>query len=94
MKEKSLLKWISANALGLGVGFVAALQTGMLIEFGFDAEMFVRRGRGGLGYAAAELGLLLVLRAILGSAQTLILRSRAVRGGSVSSSPLSGRSWR
>ena len=39
MKKHELLVWTSANALGLGVGFVAMLQMQMLIEFGFDWEM-------------------------------------------------------
>ena len=38
MKQKPLVKWISANALGLGVGFVAMLQITMLIEYGLDFE--------------------------------------------------------
>ena len=82
MKEKSLLKWISANALGLGVGLVAAGQTGMLIQFGFDTEMYWKFGSadpaGGLAYAA-DLVSPLVLGAILSLAQVLILRSRSVR---------------
>ncbi len=81
MKEKSLLKWISANALGLGVGFVAALQTGMFIQFGFDTEIhwkFVPPDPGGLVYAAILMSML-VGGAIMGSAQALILRSRSVR---------------
>jgi hypothetical protein len=38
-RDKQLLKWIFANGVGLGVGFVAVLQTGMLLEFGFDWRM-------------------------------------------------------
>ncbi len=82
MKEKPLLMWISANALGLGVGFVAALYTLRLIEFGFDTEVYWKSGASGLGglvYYASKLVSLLVLGAILGSAQALILRSRSVR---------------
>ena len=37
--KRELLTWTSANALGLGLGFVAILQTGMLIELGFNWEM-------------------------------------------------------
>jgi hypothetical protein len=31
-------KWSIANALGLSVGFVAALQTGFLLQFGFNFD--------------------------------------------------------
>ena len=83
MKEKPLLMWISANALGLGVGFVATLYLLRLIEFGFDTEMYWKSGALGPGglvvHYAAKLVALLVLGAILGSAQALILRSRSVR---------------
>lgn len=82
MNRESHFMWISANALGLGVGFLAALQTGMLIEFGFDTEkhwQFVPPSQSGLVYASI-LGSLLVLGAIFGSAQTSILCSRSVRG--------------
>lgn len=38
MKKYELLKWVIANALGLGIGFVAFLQVGMLLQHGFDFE--------------------------------------------------------
>ncbi len=34
MKNKVLLKWIAANALGLGVAFLAYLQIPMLAKHG------------------------------------------------------------
>ena len=39
MNKKPLFAWTVVNALGLAVGFVAELQTGMLIQFGFNTEM-------------------------------------------------------
>ena len=36
MNDSPWLKCLAVNALGLGAGCVAVLQTGMLIEFGFD----------------------------------------------------------
>jgi len=79
MKAKPLLTWISANALGLGVGFVASLQTGMLIEFGFDTEMHWNfTPPPGQSDYAARLVALLVGGTMLGWAQALVLRSRAV----------------
>ena len=80
MKKEPLLKWILANALGLGVGFVVAMQTGMFVQFGLDTEMHWKPGTtpGGLKYVA-DLVSLAVFGAILGSAQALILFSRSVR---------------
>lgn len=81
MKEKPQVKWISANAFGLGVGFVAALEAGMLIEYGFNTELhwkFIPPGQSISAYAA-ELLPDFLLGAILGSVQALILPSRWVR---------------
>jgi len=82
MKEKSLLKWIAANAIGLGVGFVAILQTFMLIEFGFDWEQhwtWDEKARSQEAWEYAGLLLAAVVGgAILGSAQAYILRSQNV----------------
>ncbi len=79
MKKEPLLKWISANALGLGVGFVAALQTGMLVQFGLDTEMHWKPLPPDRLAYAADLVSLPILGAILGSVQALILRTRSVR---------------
>lgn len=76
-----MVKWISVNALGLGLGFLAALQAGMLIEFGLDTEQhwnFTPTGQTVSAYAA-ELISDLLMGTILGSAQVFILRSRSVR---------------
>ena len=77
--EKSLLKWIAANALGLGVGFIAYVQTFNLMEYGLDTWMHWRSGPPGQDAYASILVALLVGGAILGSAQALILRSRSAR---------------
>ena len=77
---RMLLRWIAANALGLGVGFVAAIQTEMLFKFGFDWE----KHWNWTGQAVDQdvfsyvitLVVLLVAGVILGSAQALILRGR------------------
>jgi len=44
MKNGVLLKWIFVNALGLGIGFVALLQVGMILEYGFDIEKYWKWG--------------------------------------------------
>ena len=77
--EKALLKWIAANALGLGVGFIAYVQTFNLMEYGLDTWMHWRSEPPGQDAYASILVALLVGGAILGSAQALILRSRSAR---------------
>ena len=80
--KKSRIAWIVANALGLGAGFVAMLQTGMLFEFGLDTDLHWQWGAVpetepplwivlagyGLGYLVGGL--------VLGLAQAVVLRSR------------------
>ena len=83
LKQKPPIMWIVVNALGLGVGFVAALQTGMLIEFGFDWKMhwnWIEKplAQDAMAYVTTLLSML-AGGAILGSAQALILRSRPMR---------------
>jgi MFS family permease len=83
MKKHELLVWTSANALGLGVGFVATLQMKMLIDFGFDWEMhwhWIEKpvDQGVLSYVSMLIGLL-VGGAIFGWVQALAVRSRNVR---------------
>ena len=82
MKEKELLKWIIANAFGLGLGFVAVLQTGMLIEFGFDWKLhwnWIEKpvAQGATEYVSRLIAML-AGGAILGSAQALILSSHEI----------------
>ena len=82
MRKRERLAWISTNALGLGLGFVAILQTGMLIEFGFNWEMhwdWVEEAvsRDASPYVATFVSFL-VGGAILGLAQALVVRSRGV----------------
>jgi len=82
MKTNDLLVWISANALGLGMGFVAALQTTMLFEFGFDWEMhwnWVEEpvGQNSPEYASTMMALL-VEGSVLGAAQAFVIRNRNV----------------
>ncbi len=79
MKEKSLVKWILANALGLGVGFVALLQTFNLMEYGLDTWMHWHPGPPGQDAYVSTLVSLLVGGAILGSAQALVLRFSLAR---------------
>lgn len=38
MKKKELLKWIIANAFGLGIGFLLALVALMVMQYGFDYQ--------------------------------------------------------
>lgn len=82
MKGKALLSWITANGFGLGMGFVAVLQTGMLIEFGFDWRMHWKWIEQPAAQDTTEyvstLVAMLAGGLILGSAQALILRSRSV----------------
>jgi len=77
MKERGLLKWIIANAFGLGLGVVAVLQTGMLIEFGFDWNLHWNWVEKPVSQDAAEyvstLLAMLIGGVFLGSAQCLIL---------------------
>jgi hypothetical protein len=82
MRKHELLVWISATALGLGLGFVAILQTGMLIEFGFDWKMhwdWIEEpvSRDARPYVATLMSFL-VGGAVLGLAQALVVRSRNV----------------
>lgn len=82
MKEKSLLRWIAANAFGLGFAFVAVLQTGMLFDFGFDWSMhwnwIEKPATQDTTEYISALGAMLVGGAILGLAQALVLRSRSI----------------
>ena len=81
MNRQRLLVWAAANALGLGVSFVAMLQMTMLIEYGFEFERhweFVPPGQSVAAYAARLVASLLG-GLILGAAQALVLRGRSVR---------------
>lgn len=82
MKDQPLIKWILANAAGLGIGFVAMLQTGNFLEHGFDFEKHWQAEP--ISYPAplslyfTVLVGYLVLGTIFGFAQTLVLRSHSV----------------
>lgn len=82
MKSMFLLKWVPTNAVGLGVGFLAILQTGMLIEYGFDFERHWRFAPtpypAPLMFYVKVLVSYLVGGTIFGLAQNWVLRSRAV----------------
>jgi hypothetical protein len=79
MRTKPLSTWTAANALGLGLGFPAVLQTGFLIQFGLRTELHWTPQALGQGVSIyARLVGLLVGGAILGAAQALVLRSRPV----------------
>lgn len=82
MRKHELLAWISVTALGLGLGFIAILQTGMLIEFGFNWEMHWHWVEAPVSADArpylATLVSFLVGGAILGSAQAFVVRPRNV----------------
>ena len=82
MSTHEWLAWISTNALGLGLGFVAILQTGMLIELGFNWEMHWDWTEEPVSQDTspyvATLVSFLVGGAILGLAQAFIVRSRDV----------------
>jgi hypothetical protein len=81
MKNNPRLRWIAANALGLGVGFLAFVQTVMFGQYGFDFERHWVWGPPGQDvsvYVALLVGFL-VAGAILGSAQALVLRSLPLR---------------
>ena len=83
MKNKFLLKWTAANALGLGVAFVVDLQIGMLVEYGLDFERYWQWQEQALEDSlvsyAGILVALLVAGAILGASQALVLRSHRLR---------------
>ena len=84
MKKEPLLKWTLANALGLGVGFVASQQTIMLFQYGLDFERHWQFGQQPDRTLSTYAGILvgaIVLGLILGSAQALVLRSRLLRVG-------------
>jgi len=83
MKKHELLVWTSANALGLGVGFVAMAQLKMLIDFGFDWEMhwnWIEKpvDQDAMSYVS-QLMVVLLIGTFFGSAQALAVRSRNVR---------------
>lgn len=78
MKNQRWLVWAAANALGLGVAFVASLQTWNLIAYGLSSWMNwkpIPPGRSATALSASLVGQL-VGGVILGSAQALVLRSR------------------
>lgn len=84
MNRSPMVQWVATNAIGLAVGFVVALQAGMLIEYGLDTQQhwkFIPPGQSFSAYAA-ELASNLVLGVILGLVQVSMLRSRLLRPSS------------
>ena len=82
MKKNELLKWVFTNALGLGIGFVALLQVGMVLEYGFDTDRYWKWGQPWDFSVSAyifDLISLIVLGAIVGLAQTFVLKSHNVK---------------
>ncbi len=83
MKTVFRLKWTAANALGLGVAFVAYLQIGMLAKYGLDFERYWQWQEQAVGHSIVSYaGILLSLSmagAILGASQALVLRSHRLR---------------
>ena len=80
MKRTPLATWAFANALGLSVGFLAVLQTGFLLQFGLRTELHWTPQALGQGVSIyARLVGLLAGGALLGCAQTLVLRRHSVR---------------
>lgn len=80
MKKGSPGTWVAANAVGLCIGFLTVLQTGFLIQFGFQTELHWTPQALGRGVSIfARLVGLLLGGALLGGAQILVLRSYSIR---------------
>ncbi|MCG8467661.1 MAG: hypothetical protein MJB57_05540 [Gemmatimonadetes bacterium] len=81
MDPKLHTKWVLANALGTSSGFVAALQAGMFVQFGFDMDLHwqFEQFDNNLRFAVADVVVLSVLGTVLGGVQALQLRTRSVR---------------
>ena len=81
MKENSILGWSLINGLGLGIAFVISLQVGMILEHGFNSEMYwkfvpPKRTLGtflDLFLGALSLGL------VVGLFQALVLKSKGIK---------------
>ena len=83
MKNRFLLKWTAASALGLGVALVVFVTIQFPIKYGLDFERYWQWQEQAIenslvSYAAMLLGLL-VAGAILGASQALVLRSHGLR---------------
>jgi hypothetical protein len=82
MKTAFQVKWTAANALGLGVAFVAYLQVPMLVEFGLDFERHWQWQEQAVEtspvFYVASLVALLVAGVIFGASQAVALRSYRV----------------
>jgi hypothetical protein len=83
MKTVFRVKWTAANALGLGVAFVAYLQIGMLARYGLDFERYWQWQEQAVGHSTVDYAgsfvELLVAGAIFGASQALVLRSHGLR---------------
>jgi len=84
MKKYELLKWIFANAIGLGIGFLVYLQVSMVFEHGFDTEMYWKWVPPEQNFTV-YFGILisaLVGGAILGWAQSRIIKTKNIKSNS------------
>ena len=84
MKKNELIKWTFVNAFGLGIGFLVYLQLAMIIEHGFDTNKYWKWVPPQQNFTT-YFGILisaLVGGAILGYAQSLVLRTKGVKSAS------------
>jgi hypothetical protein len=83
MKERSLYGWVLMNALGLGVGFGAYLQTSWIFDHGLDWSKHWTETppqENNLFLAVLRVPtILLIAGVILGSAQTMAMRNLPIR---------------
>lgn len=81
MKKNELLKWTFANAFGLGIGFVVSLQALMVLQYGFDTEMYWKwiPPEQNLSTYFGYLISFLVCGAIFGWAQSLVVKIRGIK---------------
>ncbi|HEX7070169.1 MAG TPA: hypothetical protein VF190_05165 [Rhodothermales bacterium] len=82
MNSSPMIWWVVATAMGLALGFVGALQTGMLIEFGFNWRMHWRwieqpPDQNASEYVSTLLSML-AGGAILGFAQAFVLPGHSI----------------
>ena len=81
MKTNELIKWTFTNALGLGIGFLVYLQLPMIMEHGFDTNKYWQWVPPQQNLAA-YFGILisaLIGGAILGYAQSLVLKTKGIK---------------
>lgn len=81
MKKNELVKWSLANALGLGIGFLVYLQISMIMEHGFDTTKYwkwVPPQQNFITYFGILISAL-IGGAILGYAQSLVLKTKGIK---------------